>query len=206
MIISKTMRIINTIRLVLVICGMILIGSCNDPCVSKGWDKDYYDYQLGAYINGIEYHEWRSFFYPVDMGFYMMQRDSLLLISPAPDLHFKCQKDEYYCDIIIIVNNSTYKAGDTYSFNRTVWEYDYFNEFRRGKYELFGNLPFVIAAFTKSPPYENVSFISTDGVITLGAFDEDGHNSDVIRFSLKAEDEYGNSLKVEDGYCKKYLR
>ena len=200
------MHITNIIRLVWVICGMILIGSCNEPDAFKGWDKDYEDYQLGAYINGIEYHESRSFFHPVDIGFYMMQRDSLLLIRPAADLHFKCQKDEYFCDIMIIVNNSTYKAGETYSFNRTVWEYDYFNEFRRGKYEIFGNLPFVIAAITKSPPYENVSFVSTDGEIILGAFDKDGHNSDVIRFSLKAEDENGNSLKVEGGYCKKYHR
>ena len=175
------------------------------------WEKNYDSYQIGAYINGKEFHEAPprrfSFNSPETMtcGFSYYDEDSLVIITDS--FSYNCLwmdakgKDFYECRIYIKLDKFSYKPNDTYHFNCTTYQ-DNFNLFR-GQYKYFEDLPLVLGYFKKQPYYEPYFFV-TEGEISIGAFDDDGHNIDSVHFNLKAEDENGNVIVVKHGYCKKY--
>ena len=112
-------------------------------------------------------------------------------------------KEFYDWGFYMIIDKSSYKPNDTYSFNSSRTDPDYYTLFFRGEYECFEDLPLVVGSFKKRPYYEPLFFV-TEGEISFGSFDEDGRNKDAVHFNLKAEDEDGNVIVVKHGYCKKY--
>ena len=192
----------------------ILASSCSKYPYQTRWKKDYDSYQIGAYINGKEFHEAprHKYFAPyepetIHCGFRYYEKDSLVMIEDVFSSHCPWMdakgKEFYDWGFYMIIDKSSYKPNDTYSFNSSRTDPDYYTLFFRGEYECFEDLPLVVGSFKKRPYYEPLFFV-TEGEISFGSFDEDGRNKDAVHFNLKAEDEDGNVIVVKHGYCKKY--
>ena len=200
--------------LILALAGLLLTWSCfgslDNP---KGWDKDFDAYQIGAYINGEEFHESRNSVLSGKYnycGFWRSHRDSLIMIRLLTGnrcwMNSKGQK-VYNWEVILILNKSSYIPGSTYSFCGRYSDATHCSTvFERREFDFFEPLPFVMCYFVNNPFYENRDnpFIVTEGEITIGSFDEYDLNADTIFFNLKAEDKNGIILDIKDGYCKKF--
>ena len=195
------------------------------PLCSKkwnGWERDYYSYQIGAYINGVEHHEKADyhimeipglFFERTDCGFYLCGCDSIVRINSftsssyewwsSPDHH------QYGMFIEVFVDSASFKPGASFVFDTTsVSNYngDLYRDWENLKES--DGLPFVIGTMSKG----NVIYTIVDGEITFGSFTKDseeeyrghhyyyGSNKDRVTFNFIAENSDGQILIIEDGY------
>lgn len=201
--------------IIVVLVGVSLTWSCFGTTDNQeGRSRDYESYQIGAYINGVEYHEseYRIFGQTSEYyGFSFSRKDSLVMIRTYTGYRvwrpFK-GNEHYDWEVVMVLDSTSYTPGDTYSFCGKICPSDVFAhlDFMKGDRDLFEPLPFIACSFIKTPVYENRDnpFIATEGEITIGGFDKGGFNADTIFFSLKAEDKDGTILDIKDGYCKKF--
>ena len=196
------------------IIAMIGFSSCIELLQSfQKWNKDYYSYQFGAYINGKEFHNsWIGLFHgpnDLEFGFRKHERDSLIMISIFSGGYLwvdENDKNRYDLDIVVALKSSSYTPGDTYFFDgRRADKHFDVGHFIRGEYETLEPFPYVACTIFIPPRENNKTLIATEGQITIGEFDADGHNLDTVYFNFRAEDEDGNVLVVENGYCKQYV-
>lgn len=200
--------------LILALAGLLLTWSCFGSLDSqKGWDKDFDAYQIGAYINGEEFHESRNSLLSSRYNYYgfdLSHKDSLIMIRLVTGNRFWMNskgQTVYDWTIVLVIDESSYIPGSTYFFSDRYADGTHcLLAFGRREFDLFEPLPFVMCYFVNNPFYENRDnpFIVTEGKITIGSFDEYDMNADTIYFDLKAEDKNGNILDIKNGYCKKF--
>jgi len=204
------------IRIVIVIFVIMLVY-CS--CCGKwsGWDKDYYDYQVGAYINGQECHESRhQFLAPArKSGVLRIRRNGFFFFYYLME-HFCLEENSFseyvfYPEIVIIVDTADYHPGITYSFNNQdrvddgMWRNRFYGS---NEYDLDSNVPIIWGRVVKLQRdqvyYKGVVYFIKEGSITLGEFDEQGCNIDPIHFQFAAESLNGKTITASDGYINRY--
>ena len=201
---------------------LIILPSCSkmwNGWKKQGWEKGYDSYQIGAYINGVEFHETPGSLFTGIInycGFRIIHKDSLIMIENVRGNRFWTNYNSNYnrnavvydWEVAIVLDSASYTPGDTYSFCGKICPLLATSsiDFLRGEFDLFEPLPFIACSFIQTPVYENRDnpFVATEGEITIGSFDENGKNADTIFFDLKAEDKDGNVLDIKEGYCKSF--
>ena len=206
----------------LLLIASLLLASCykSEPWT---WERDYYTYQKGARINGVEYHEkydWGAaqliFGGRPSCGFNLEGKNGYVKIYEnmsylyhdwwaGPD-----GKDVYTIEFLVYADSTTFKPGKSYSFNVPVDGYDYngWNKAFKGEGE-FNYLPIVLGRMTRNG---DSVYTIIDGQITFGAFRigtagynySAGHNEDRVCFCFNAENSDGDVLIVEDGYVNRF--
>ena len=203
---------------------LILLPSCSKSGPWE-WERNYYSYQKGAYINGVEHHEkddWTAVQYIFAgqnyCGFSLEGKNGVIKtynsMSSLYDVWWSGPDDNnsYTINIWVYADSISFKPGVTYSFKVPDGGYsDWDKPFYNGSG--FESLPIVVGYMTKG---NNDVYDITDGQITFGAFRitssgnskygfyYGGRNEDRVSFSFTAENSEGKVLIVENGYVNKY--
>jgi len=192
---------------ILLLVGIIIVLSCSKTPAK--WTKDYYDYQMGAIINGEEFHEAYQFLlgpYGKEYGFQMyylsIEGNNMVCVSwKGGDRYFysnpkkKGLSYSFHFDIFydIEINDASclnfIGLADTVN-TYNIWRYP--DSFYHG-------IPLVQGSLWGDENYYQI----IEGSIDLGRFRNDV-NIDQVSFNFIAESDSGERLVVEDGYCKAY--
>ena len=196
---------------ILLACLIVICSSCKKTPAK--WDRDYYGYQIGAYINGVEYHEYRHWStilsrYGSDLGFsreYSANRDTVRVYWQGWRRAFFSKPNESgisYCLIFAFVSDTEYFSSTNPIFfhgcDEDVYPYVYPSVnnpdvFKSGIAVVNGGLIRVD---------DEVFYRIKEGNITFGEFDDDSFlNKDKVTFEFTAENDNGDVLEVKDGYC-----
>jgi len=217
-------------KLFLLPTAIVLISLGVSSCTKTEpwtWERDYYTYQKGARINGVEYHEkydlnaaqlifggktYCGFTREGRNGFVKIYENMSALYDDwwaGPDC-----KDVFTIEFLVYADSTTFKPGTTYSFNVPVDGYDYngWDKAFKGEGE-FNYLPIVLGRMTRNG---DSVYTIIDGQITFGAFRIGtsgysrtvyyyaGQNEDRVCFCFTAENSEGDVLIVEDGYVNRF--
>lgn len=223
------MRSFSHPKLFLLVTEIVLIALGVSSCAkteSWTWERDYYTYQKGARINGVEYHEkydWGAaqlvFGGKTYCGFNLEGKNDFVKIYEHMSALYDDWwagpngKDVYTIEFLVYADSTTFKPGKSYSFTVPVDGYDYngWDKAFKGEGE-FNFLPIVLGRITRNG---DSVYTIIDGQITFGAFRIDtsgysgtvyyyaGHNEDRVCFCFTAENSDGDVLTVEDGYVNK---
>ena len=185
----------------LVIVGLIVIlSSCQKP---QKWTGNYYDYQCGFVVNGVEYHGnyYSGLTAGACYGFSKLSRDGVLVsilwegfkISFSPwrnDNIWSDWNDYYHLYFELFIDPDTFKSSQQVYFTG-------------GDYYPYPGKPVVHGYLVRT--YRLVYNI-VEGSITFGpeGFDDYHRNKDTVYFEFTAENESGEVLVVTDGYCKAF--
>ena len=189
------------------------LWSCISIPLPEKWDKDYYSYHVGAYINGVEYHEPQIYQTTVfakshsvgyhcikkDNWFFISQVDPYLFLSSSPD-----GKGVSIWDITASFDAESYDPNKQYSF--TTDNLDDYDEWHVNSTGLLydGNKQEIDAPWCLCLiSYEDKYYVSKDGWISFGEF-ENGSNAGTIHFECTAVSEEGDTLHITNGYIGRY--
>lgn len=172
---------------------------------SEVWEsnKGYYNHQVGAYIDGEEFHNRTIFglFHgpQIKYGFYLQRKNGYVSIGTL-SLCMENIKNTIavYPEIYIVMDSLSFAPGTTFYFNGTGREMNWSQEFMEGNIDCFSPLPYVSGVL-----WNGKGYVFTNGKITFAEFDQNNFNSQTVYFEFTAVDEDGNTVEVKDGYCKK---
>lgn len=176
--------------------------------VPDKWDKDYYAYSFGAYINGVEYHDiLPSFVFSLEgyeYYFYRVVRDTMIYVSWrgwSIDLYSNPQKDgpSYRLDFELVFDSDL--TDDTCICYQGLTESVRIRDVFYNPDSLYHGIPLVSGYLGLFPPYEDHHvFLIKSGSISFGSLDNDKING-TVTFEFEAENDLGEVLVVKDGYC-----
>lgn len=220
------MKRIMYIELLLAVAVLFfLVPSCSKKW--NGWERDYYSYQKGAYINGVQHHEkydWNASVFVFSgknhCGFSLDGRNNLVRARSSMSTLYNVwwsgpnDNNNYTINLWVYADSSSFKPGTSYSFKMpedTVYISDLDKAFNSGS----GLESFPVAVGYMAKGHDDFYTI-TEGLITFGAFritnsDYDksgfyysGYNEERVSFCFTAENSEGKIITVEDGYINKY--
>ena len=212
----------NTKRFLFLILAVVVLflplsclGLLSPSPKPSGWDKDYYDYQIGAIINGKEYHEapeeqgWWFDVVSDACGFTCEKYDSLYFISNTMtgiyEFTDSINNESYDLAVEIITDSASFIANKNFFFNGIVREFHWDQALYNGEYEKLETLPIVWGVFTNTSVKGYRGYLIKEGSISTGSF-FNGRNAETIFFDFLAEDEKGEVIEVKKGYCKQYVK
>lgn len=198
---------------------LMLTGCVKFPKESENWDKDYYDYHIGAYIDGVEYHELtrntiQLLFTPsLEYGFSYLKypdynlvrfaplRERCLFVSSPKNSNCLTLKLYIWVDYVSF-DNLIFPA--VFSFegkNAEDYQSFYSSLYSQKSEKLF----FVYGAIRRDDNPENWYF-AQEGYISIGGFEENGNNDEIVTFEFTAKNNKGEVIEVKQGYINKYVK
>lgn len=197
-------------KIMTIIAGIIIIVSCIKTPPDK-WTKDYYAYQMGAIINGQEFHEARDYYYGSSYGFLKIEivgKDSSTVwyvswdgVGKAFYSNPRKNGSFYYFHFHLLFVKELNKDL-CLSFLALPQDLE-FNVILSSD-SLYCGIPLVQGDLVNNLSHYQIK----EGTIKLGAFNSTDNgwpvNSDTVTFSFIAENDSGERLVVENGYCKAY--
>lgn len=209
-------------KLFLLPAAIVLISLGVSSCTKTEpwtWERDYYTYQKGARINGVEYHEkydwdsWQFWFggKSIYCGFSLKGGDGIVMLMNNESWCYQSWwsgqkgKDTYEMSYIICADSSSFKPGETFHFATSdeivVW----------GETQNIERDKLPIVKGHVSTIEDSKEYVITDGYISFGDFvlhkysnRYSGQNLDRVIFSFSAISNDGETLQVEDGYYNRY--
>ena len=207
-------------RVLLFFFILVVTSSCSNSNWSS-CDRDYYNYEFGAYINGQEYHECESSLfnlYPIDGGLRACSRFNTtgIYISGGRRARIGPRRGNvsYGLFIEMYVDSTKYDPSKKYYFSDTTFSqgvlYDKFkNNETVSNSILIGRLE----SQTEGGYYKSVYTIK-EGWLLLGdneciysaapppVIEESFYSYHCAKFEFIAEGDPGEILTVTNGYCK----
>ena len=204
----------NLIKKTFIVIGILafLSSCCKAP---DKWDKDYYDYHIGAYINGVEFHEYSYFKIAGPsrwFGFVRSFKENwvyLSFLSNDPYIASKPHSHELYClSITVAIDSAFYRPGQPFCFDNQVFE-----SHKNIEICPTGEIFDLVTREYISGPWcvcylhneeDDEEFIAVDGWISFGEFSQGNLNSEMIRFECSAVNEKGDTLHITNGFVNKF--
>ena len=201
-------------RILLIIGLFAFISSCCK--VPDKWDKDYYDYHIGAYINGVEYHEYSYFKIAGPsrwFGFVRSFKEDWVYLSFLSNDSYIASKPHspglYLLSITVAIDSASYnQSGQSICFDNHVFEaHKNIEIIHTG--EIFDldareyiSGPWCVCSLHDEEDDED--YIAVDGWISFGEFSQGNINSEVVRFECSAVNEKGDTLHITNGFVNKF--
>ena len=199
------------IRILIAIGLLFILSSCCKYEVKRKWDMDYYAYHMGAYINGIEFHEPSAkLFGPKrSTGFHMQKEDNMIYLNS--EWHHVTLSDVnhdngYGLVIMVAMDSSSFCPGIRYALTDSVdYDGDVSMDPSSGRvYDDISGQP-ITCPYSLLYLFDGDGFyFAKDGWISFGEFSMDGTNSEMVLFECSAVNEKGDTLHVKDGFINKY--
>ena len=174
--------------------------------IPENWDRDYYDYQFGVKINGVEYHE---VFRKEGIGFFRGVKDGVCFIfwdgwawSFGDRPGHGRSESKFGFKFTFATDSSNFSPSNKYLLTNALSSFD---EYYENPDAYSDKLPVVSALFNfgkRGAPVDRFRLIN--GFIVFGAFDDRGYNSDTVTFEFEIVNAKGDTLRLTDGYVKKY--
>ena len=204
-------------KLFLLLTAIVLISLGVSSCAKTEpwtWERDYYTYQKGARINGVEYHEkydWNVaqliFGGAQYCGFIRQEQNGFVRAQDSESSNYEFwwagpNIDVYGIRIWVYADSATFKPGSSFYFHEPEEGYDYKGwEDAFDGAAVFKYLPIAVGYIARG---YNDFYAITNGQITFGSFNLGGLNDEQVCFCFTAENPKGNIITVEDGYINKY--
>lgn len=198
--------------------------SVTSSCSNSNWsscDKDYYDYEFGAFINGQECHECENIFfnpYPIDGGLCAHSRINTtgIYISGGrrDEISPRRGNISYGLFIEMYIDSTQYDPSKKYYFSDTTFSNGVlYNKFKNNENV---SEPILIGRLESQIEGEFFKSVYTikEGWLLLGdneciysaapppVIEESFYSYHCAKFEFIAEGNPGEILTITDGYCK----
>ena len=217
-------------KTVLFFCTILLLcplfSSCLKWILPTKWDKDYYSYEMGAMINGEEYHNVRLYSIS-SLGLDLMRTgDGFVYLKTCYNESYLSNPKgkEFKLTILAAIDSTAFIYGGSYDLSDHVSGHDvdvlsdeaiYFvpdhGIYEKDSYEKLVSSPYCICAFYTDINKANSYYLSKDGHIILSDFNERsypgekmvfGESTGMVKFECTAVNNKGDTLHVTNGYIK----
>ena len=169
------------------------LWSCISTPLPEKWDKDYYSYHVGAYVNGVEYHEPQKYQTTIfakshTVGFHYVKRDNWFYFSQVDPLYLSSSPDGKGVSIWTITasfDSESYDPKKQYSFTTdNLNDYDEWFVDTIGGRLYDGNKQEIDAPWCLCLiSYKDKDYVSKDGWISFGEFKSGSNAETAVRES-----------------------
>lgn len=215
---NKNTSLLNRIYVVLL---FIIVLTVTSSCSNNNWpscDRDYYDHEFGAYINGQECHDREGTFFnfnPINGGLcaYTCNNSTGFYVRGGrPSGIFTRRGNTSYGLIIeMYIDSTKYDSATRYFFSDTTFsDWELYNKFKNKEIVSEPILTGELVGQVKGE-YNSTVYSIKEGWLLLGDNNciyappsdfESVYCYHCARFEFIAESDSGEVLNITDGYCK----
>ena len=188
-------------------------------CLAHIMGKDgYYDYDIGMYINGKEYHEYLSasvFYQPPDCGLRANTYDNMTSFyvegGRSCDIVTRGGNTNYGLYLEMYIDSTKYDCSTRYFFSDTTFsDWELYNKFKNKEIVTEPILTGKLVLYDVKGSH--IAYHIKEGWLLLGDNDciyatshypiYNFYRYHCVKFEFIAESDFGDVLNVTDGFCK----